>query len=88
MRKTVGYNWTDYKINTEIAKELNISPVLDKIQEYKRNWLQHINRIPRNRLQRIPKNYRPKGRKNQGRPLKRLLDVRDRNESPNGPTAC
>jgi len=30
VRKTVGYNWTDYKINTEIAKELNISPVLDK----------------------------------------------------------
>jgi len=36
VRKTVGYNWTDYKINTEFAKELNISPVLDKIQEYKR----------------------------------------------------
>jgi len=75
MRKTVGYNWTDYKINTEIAEEINISPVLDKMQEYKRNWLQHINRIPRNRLPRIPKNYRPKVRRNQGRPLKRLLDV-------------
>jgi hypothetical protein len=50
---------------------LNITPVLDKIQEYKRK--------PRNRLQRIiKKNYRSKGRRNQGRPLKRLLDVRDR----------
>jgi DNA-binding CsgD family transcriptional regulator len=42
MGKTVGYNWTDNKINTEIAKELNISPVLDKIQKklvtaYKQN---------------------------------------------------
>jgi len=75
VRKTVGYNWTDYKINTEIAKELNINPVLDKIQEYKRNWLQHINRMPCNRLPRILKNYRPTGRRNQGTPLKRLLDV-------------
>jgi len=38
------YTWTDYKTNTEIAKELNTTPVLDKIQEYRRNWLQHINR--------------------------------------------
>ena len=34
MRKTVRCTGTDYKTNTEIAKELNITPVLDKIQEY------------------------------------------------------
>jgi hypothetical protein len=37
--RTVGYTWTDHKTNTEIAKELNITPVLDKIQDYKRNWI-------------------------------------------------
>jgi hypothetical protein len=31
MRKTAGYSCTDYKTNTEIATELNITPVLDKI---------------------------------------------------------
>jgi len=31
---------------TEIAKQLNITPVLDRIQEYRRNWLQHANRMP------------------------------------------
>jgi hypothetical protein len=31
MRKTAGRTWTDYKTNTEIAKELNITAVLDKI---------------------------------------------------------
>ena len=55
MRKTAGYTWTCYKINTEIAKQLNISPILDKIQEYKTNWLQHIKRTPRNRLPRMLK---------------------------------
>jgi len=41
MRKTAGYTWRDYKTDTEIAKELHtcITPVLHKIQEYKRNWL-------------------------------------------------
>ena len=38
MRKTAGYTWTDYKTNTGIAKELNITPVLDKIQECRRNF--------------------------------------------------
>jgi hypothetical protein len=38
MSRTAGYTWTDDKTNTEIAKVLNITPVLDKIQEYKRKW--------------------------------------------------
>jgi hypothetical protein len=41
MRITAGYTWTDYKINSHIAKELEITPVLDKLLEYKRNWIQH-----------------------------------------------
>jgi len=69
MRKTAGYIWTDYKTNTEFAKELNKTAVLDKIQKYGRNWLQHIKLMPHIRLPRTIKNYRPKGRRNQGRPL-------------------
>jgi hypothetical protein len=37
MKRTAGYTWTDHKTNTEMAKELNITPVLDKLQDYKRN---------------------------------------------------
>ena len=37
MRKAAGYTWTEYKANTGFAGELNISPVLDKIQDYKKN---------------------------------------------------
>jgi hypothetical protein len=29
MRRTAGYTWTDYKTNTQIAKELKITPILD-----------------------------------------------------------
>ena len=76
MRRTAGYSWTDYKTNAQIAKELKITPILDKLLEYKRNWIQHVNRMPRNRLPRVMKHYSPNGRRNHGRPLKRLLDRR------------
>jgi len=48
MRITAGYNWTDYKTNKQTAKELKITPILDKLLEYKRNWIQHVNRMPHN----------------------------------------
>ena len=40
MRRTAGYTGTDYKTNTQIAKELKITPIWDKLLEYKRNWMQ------------------------------------------------
>ena len=57
-----------------------------KLLEYKRNWIQHVNRMPRDRLPRIMKHYSPTGRKNRGRPLKRLLGTWDRNGSTSGLT--
>jgi hypothetical protein len=75
MRRTAGYTWTDYKTNSHIAKELEITPVLDKLLECKKNWIQHVNRMPRDRLPRTMKHYSPTGRRNRGRPLKRLLDT-------------
>jgi hypothetical protein len=75
MRITAGYTWTDYKTNTQITKQLKITPILDKLLEYKRDWLQYVNIMPRNRLPRVMKHYSPTGRRNHNRPLKRLLDT-------------
>jgi len=33
-RRRAGYIWTDYKTNTQIAKELKMAPILDKLLEY------------------------------------------------------
>jgi hypothetical protein len=49
MSRKAGYTWTDYKTNTEIAK-INITPILDKREECRRNLLQHINKMPYNRM--------------------------------------
>ena len=69
MRKTAGYIWTDYKTRRETAKEVNITPVLHKIQEYRRNRLQHTNRMTGSR---IPITT---GRRNQVITLRRLLGL-------------
>ena len=74
MRRTAGYTWTDCKTNTQIAKELKITQILDKLLEHKRKWI-HVNRMPRNRLSRVMKHYSPTGRRSHDRPLKRLLDT-------------
>jgi len=63
MRRTARYTWTDYKTSAQIAKEFKITPILDKLLEYKRSWIQHVNRLPRNRLHRVMKYYSPTGRR-------------------------
>jgi hypothetical protein len=75
LRRTAGYIWTDYKTNTQIAKELKITPVMEKLLEYKRTCIQNVNRMPRDRLPRVMKYYCPTGKRNHGRLLERLLDT-------------
>jgi len=73
MTRTAGYTWTVYKTNTQITKKLQITPILDKLLEYKRNWIQNVNSMPRNRLPRVMKHYFTNDRRNHGGPLKILL---------------
>jgi len=75
MRRIARYTWTNYKTNAQIANELKVTPILDKLLEYKRSWIQHVNRMPRNRLPRVMKHYYPTGRRNHSRPSKKLLDT-------------
>jgi len=75
MRRTAAYTWTDYKTNAEVAKELKITPILDKLLECNRSWKHDVNRMLRNKLPSVMKHYSPTGRRNRGRPLKRLSDT-------------
>ena len=58
-----------YEIKRD-CKRTKYNPSLDKIQEYRRNWLQHTNRITL--ITENIKKLRPAGARNQGRPFKRL----------------
>ena len=72
LRPLAGYTLYDHKTNDYIRHELQITSILDKIDEYRRNWFQHLQRMPENR---IPSKsyyyYRPQGRRTTGRPKKR-----------------
>jgi len=65
MRKTAGSTWTDHKTVTEIARELNTT----RFGQNKGLQKPRINKMPRTRLPRITKHYRPRGKRKQGRPL-------------------
>jgi len=64
MRRTAGYTWDRLQNKCTNCKGAKITPILDKLLEYKRSWTQHVNRMPRNRLPRVKKHYCPTGRRN------------------------
>jgi hypothetical protein len=68
------YTWRDHRTNEEILNELIVTSILDKITSYKGDWIQHMNRMPRSRLPNLLTKYAPRGIRNQGRALKRLLE--------------
>jgi len=70
LRPLAGYNLYDHKTNDYISRELRITSILDKIYEYRRNWLSHLQRMPQNRIPFKSYHYRPQGR-TIGRPKKR-----------------
>ena len=71
LRPLAGYTLYDHKTNDYIRRELRITDILDKIDEYRRNWLSHLQRMPQNRIPLKSYHYRPQGRRTIGRPKKR-----------------
>jgi len=71
LRALAGYTLYDHKTNDYIRRELRITGILHKIDEYRRNWLSHLQRMPQNRISLKSYHYRPQGRRTIGRPKKR-----------------
>jgi hypothetical protein len=74
LRRTAGYTLLNHKRNKEILEELHVTPLEDKLCTYRYKWFQHVHRMEDNRLPKQLLNYHPKGRRQPGRPLTRLLD--------------
>ena len=66
-----SYALYDHRTNDYIRRELQITGILDKIDKYRRNWFQHLQRMPQNRVPLKSYCYRPQGRRTIGRPKKR-----------------
>jgi len=61
LRPLAGYTLYDHKTNDYIRCKLRITGIIDKIDEYRRNWLSHLQRMPQNRIPLKSYHYRPQG---------------------------
>jgi hypothetical protein len=71
LRPLAGHTINDHKTNDSIRRELQIEFILDKIDEYRRNWLLHLQRMPQQRIPLKSYHYSPQGKRTVGRPKKR-----------------
>ena len=75
VRSVTGYTRLD-KIRSEvIRKDLEISGIQDVRLKYKQNWINHLQRMDNTRLPKHALNYKPRGRRDRGRPGKRWQRV-------------
>ena len=71
VRSIKGYTRL-YKIRSEvISKELKISGIQDVTAKYKQNWINHLEGMDITRLPKHALKYKPRGRRDRGRPWKR-----------------
>jgi len=75
MRRAAGYTWDRLQNRCTNCKGVKNNTILDKLLEYKRRWIQHVNKMPRNRLTTVMRQSCPTGRRNRVNSLKRILDT-------------
>jgi hypothetical protein len=68
LRPLADYTIYDHKTNESIRRELQTECILDKKDEYGRNWLLHLQRMALNRIHLKSYHYIPQG----GRTIERL----------------
>jgi len=73
LRPLAGNTFYDHKTNDSICHELQTDCILDKIDEYRRNWLLHLQRMPQNQIPLKSYHYSPQGKRTIGRPKKRWI---------------
>jgi hypothetical protein len=74
LRPLAGYALYDHKTNDSIRRELQTDNILVKRDEYRRNWLLHLQRMPQNRNPLKSFHYSPQGKIIIGRPKKRWTE--------------
>ena len=75
LRHLLGTTKLDKEKNQCIrGKKTEAQSTVKEIKQYQKQWLQHVQRMDTNRLPKQVLQYRPKGRRNTGRPRKRWRD--------------
>ena len=75
VRSVTGYTRLDKIRSEDIRQELEISGIQDVRLKHKQNWINHLDRTDNTRLPKYALTYKPRGRRNRGRPRKRWQRV-------------
>jgi len=75
LRSVTGYTRLEKLRSEVIRKELEIPGIQDVRLKYKQNWINHLDRMDNIRHPKHALNYKPRGRRDRGRPRKRWQSV-------------
>jgi len=83
LRQVKGCTILD-KIRSEaIREELEVLPLINKIKEYRIRWSQHLHRMSSDRIPKQIYHYRPRGKRDVGRPRLRWQAEDGTGDPPN-----
>jgi hypothetical protein len=74
LRPLAGHTILDHKRNEDIHKKFNFENITSIISTYRKNWYEHVTRMPPHRTPRRLLFYKPSGRRNVGQLRKRWKD--------------
>jgi hypothetical protein len=74
LRHLLGINKLDRERTQSVREKLGVQNIVLEIKQYQRQWLQHVERMDTDRTPKQALKYRPKGKRNIGRPGKRWKD--------------
>jgi len=74
LRHLLGITKPDKEKNQCIGGKAGAQNIVKEIKQYQEKWLQHAQRMDTNRVPKQALQYKPKGRRNIGRPRKRWRD--------------
>ena len=77
-----GYKRLDKKRNEIIRRDLVIPGIQAVRTKCKQNWINHLERMDNNRLPKHALNYKPRGRRDHGRPRKRSMPKQVKRPNP------
>lgn len=75
LRSVAGCTLLDKRKSEDIRNELNIFKLMDKIEQYRNNWKEHVQSMKPGRIPKIILDYNPEGRRSVGRPKKRWIQL-------------
>jgi hypothetical protein len=74
LRHLLGITKLDKVKKQSITKKTGAQNIVNEIKQCKQKWLQHVQRMDTNRLPKQALHYRPKGKRNLGRPRRKWED--------------